>query len=143
MTLRFWKKDEPPLPPGDEPSDIGWQRDERGYYQRLLRLRPQSSGLDGVGGVYVMWHRGVHPKWIYVGATDDLAQAIGDARDSERVLSYEAYGCVYVTWALVRKEYQSGVVAYLRDTLAPEIDDVFPADRIAMDATPIPVLPPG
>ncbi|MDR3435883.1 hypothetical protein [Telmatospirillum sp.] len=143
MNLRFWKKKEAYPSPQDEPVDVKWYRDERGYFQRLLRLRPKEAGLTGLGGVYVMWHRGVHPKWIYVGVTDDLEAAIENARDSRKVLAFESFGSVYVTWSPILQAYRDGVVVYLRNTLSPEIDEDFATDRLNHKASPIPVLPPG
>jgi hypothetical protein len=142
MPWRFWKKDDEAAPPS-QPIDIAWTRDDRGYYWRLLRLRPAEAGLKAVGGVYVMWHRGPHPKWIHVGATDDLETALEDARSSQAVLAYEGFGSVYVTWAEIRPEYRSGVVLHLRETLHPEIDETLPADRLDAGAPPIPVTPPS
>ena len=140
------KADKPsagPLTQGLAPADIPWQRDERGYYHRLLRLRPRDAGLFGTGGVYVIWHRGVRPRWIYIGASKDLGEAIDRARDSEAVLGYEAFGGVYVTWAPVRQEFRDGVVAYLRASLEPELDLVFASVSLDLTAAHIPVQPPA
>ncbi|WP_158240800.1 hypothetical protein [Telmatospirillum siberiense] len=125
------------------PVDIEWQRDERGYYYRLLRLRPAEAGLTGVGGVYVLWTRGIHPKWIYVGATDNLGAAIGQARDTQEILAFEGRSSVYVTWSPIRPEYRDGVALHLRNTLTPELGQVFPTDHLKANETAIAVLPPG
>lgn len=122
---------------------MSWQRDERGYFHRLLRLHPAEAGLSGIGGVYVLWSRGVHPKWIYAGATDDLGEAISQARDTQQVLLYEGHGSVYVTWTPIKAEYRDGVALYLRTTLNPEISSVFATDRLTADATQIAVFPPS
>ncbi len=122
---------------------MSWQRDERGYFYRLLRLHPAEAGLSGIGGVYVMWSRGVHPKWIYAGATEDLGEAIGQARDDQQILTYEGRGSVYVTWSPIKAEYRDGVALYLRATLSPEINVNFPTDHLAANAAQIAVFPPS
>jgi hypothetical protein len=143
MFLQFWKG-KGSSPPGlaGHPADVLWQRDERSYFHRLLRLHPSEAGLSGVGGVYVLWHRGTRPQWIYVGATDDLGEAIDQARDAPEVLNFEGRGSVYVTWSPIKSEYRVGVVAYLRTTLTPEIDAVFDSDYFTAGAAPIAVIPP-
>ncbi|HXP95599.1 MAG TPA: hypothetical protein VN809_02730 [Telmatospirillum sp.] len=143
MFLQFWKKEPSPFTSSGHPADVPWQRDERGYFHRLLRLHPAEVGLSGIGGVYVMWHRGVRPKWIYVGATDDLGEAIGQARDTQEVIAFEAYGSIYVTWAPFKAEFRKGVAAYLRNSLKPEIDAVFATDKVVSESAPIAVQPPG
>lgn len=144
MFLQFWKgKGSSSKTPPKAPVDIEWQRDERGYYYRLLRLRPGEAGLARVGGVYVLWSRGVHPKWIYVGATGDLGAAIGQARDTPEILAFEGRGSVYVSWSQIKPEYRDGVALYLRNTLTPEIGKVFPTDHLQTDAVAVPVFPPS
>lgn len=124
------------------PAEIPWECDPRGYFHRLLGLRSREAGLTKVGGVYVMWHRGLHPKWIYVGASGDLGASIDFARDEQVVLDFEALGNVYVTWAQIKPEFRDGVALYLRTSLDCEIDMVFPTDHVDTEAEPIPVLPP-
>jgi hypothetical protein len=124
-----------------KPEAVPWKRDSRGYYPRLLRIDPDSLAEEG--GVYVLWHRGLHPQWIYVGATSDLGVSLGRARDAEIVLNYEPLGGVYVTWAPIRPEFRDGVVNFLRDTLNPLITDNMDDDRRDPGATPIPVVSPG
>jgi hypothetical protein len=143
MFLKFWKKEPSPFESSGHPAEIPWQRDEHGYFFRLLRLHPAEAGLSGIGGVYVMWHRGVRPQWIYMGATDDLGESIGQARDTQEVLSFEGRGSVYVTWAPIKSEYRDGVAVYLRNSLNPEIGIVFAPDRPLADVPPIAVLPPS
>lgn len=143
MFLQFWKSKGSAQITPKAPVDVEWQRDERGYYYRLLRLHPAEAGLVGVGGVYVMWSRGVHPKWIHVGATGNLGEAIGWARDAQEVLAFEGRGSVYVTWAPIKADYRDGVAIYLKDKLSPELPQPFPPDHAKAEATPFPVIPPN
>ena len=124
------------------PADVQWHHDVRGYYPRLLRIRPNHDGLDGTGGVYVLWHRGATPHWLYVGATDDLAQAIERARDNDDVLKWEPHGGVYLTWAPIKPEFRDGVVNYLRANIAPMIPGNIEGDANNPLAESIAVIPP-
>lgn len=144
MRLFFWKKKKktPPLPSPDAPADVEWHKDERGYYRRLLPLRGRDLGLRGTGGVFAVWNRGLHPKWIYVGATDDLALSLDEARDNTKILAFETHGGVYVTWAPFRVEYRDGAAAYLREQLSPEMTESLPTDRPVIETEPVPVRPP-
>lgn len=141
MTMHFWVE-KTPVTDHTRPADVPWERDPRGYYHRLLRLHPNEAGLTGVGGVYVMWHRGLHPKWLYAGATNDLGKAIGEARDRQMVLKVESFGSVYVTWAPIKPEFRDGVALYLRSKLDCEFDLIFETDHLDPDAEPVPVLAP-
>lgn len=131
------------LPYSDKhPALIPWQTDSDGLYLRLLRLHPKNAGITGIGGVYLLWHQGTEARWIYVGRSRDLARSIATARDSSDILIFEPDGGVYVTWAPILPEYQSGVVRYLKETLSPLILENLD-ERIDPNAAPIPVLPPG
>jgi hypothetical protein len=143
MSLKFWKKSPQPFESSGSPVEVPWQRDPRGYFNRLLRLHAAEAGLSGIGGVYVMWHRGVRPQWIYVGATENLGEAIDQARDTKEVLNFEGRGSVYVTWAPIKPEFRNGVASYLRTSLKPEINASFATDNPASDKAPIAVIPPS
>lgn len=121
---------------------IPWQHDEYGRYPRLLSLRPGEQGLDGEGGVYVLWHWGTRPEWIHVAATADLGRALAFARDSETVLTFESLGGIFATWALFKPEYRAGAAAYLRAELSPKLKERLPFDLPDETAKPIAVLPP-
>lgn len=93
-----------------------------GPYPRLTTLDESAlSDLVGKGGVFVLWHRGVRPQWLYVGAADDLAVALKASREDGDVKLYDLNEGVYVAWALVPVEGRSGVVAGLRAALSPAI----------------------
>lgn len=99
--------------------------------------------MHGLGGVYVVWHKGVRPEWVYVGATDDLAQALARALDDDEIFAYEPRGGLWCTWALIRPEYRNGAVAYLRRLLNPVVDPRA-GDELDLDAVqPVAIQPPG
>lgn len=120
--------------------DPAWARSPRGLFFRLIHLDPEQEGLSGVGGIFVVWHAGLRPQWVYVAAAEDLAAAIHKLADDADVMSYEVNGGLFVSWALVRPEYRSGAVAYLNGLLRPAIaSDVHPAAGVPIIA----ISPPG
>lgn len=121
-------------------SDPHWVQMATGRFHRFLRLDPEAEGLSGVAGVYVIWHAGVRPGWVYVGRGADLAASFHYLVHNKDVMRNEVHGGLYVSWALIREEYQEGVVKYLTDTLRPSVEN--PEFRRA-DVVPIPVIAPG
>ena len=120
--------------------DPAWARSPRGLFFRLIHLDPEEEGLSGVGGIFVVWHAGLRPQWVYVSAAEDLAAAIHRLADDADVMSYEVNGGLFVSWALVRPKYRSGAVAYLAGRLRPTIgSDVHLAAGIPVIA----ITPPG
>jgi hypothetical protein len=120
--------------------DPRWARKGRGGFHRLLNVDPDEEGIAGVGGILVVWHSGVRPKWVYVGRSNDLAAAILELSDDGNVNQYEAHGGLFVSWALIRPAHQDGVVRYLTATLDPLVENPYaPGD----DVEPISVLSPG
>jgi hypothetical protein len=116
MALMSMFQSKPAQPEGG-PLDPSWVRTEKGRFFRLLDLDPAQAGIAGVGGVFVIWHRGIRPEWVYAGASDDLGEALTKAAEDEEILSYEVHGGLSCTWAPIRKEYRPGVVRYLREVL--------------------------
>lgn len=56
--------------------DIKWRKSPRGDYYRLFMLDDINDlGLNGTGGVYLLWHGGLKPSWLVAGATEDLGTA--------------------------------------------------------------------
>jgi hypothetical protein len=102
---------------------ISWWRCG-GRWCDLLRvdLRP----VQGVGGVYVIQAGGVV---VYVGQATDLAARLTQHRVDRRVLAYQRYGPLYVTWAKVPALYRNGVEAYLINALQPALVQRAPTAR--------------
>lgn len=123
-----------------EPQDPKWVRASSGHFHRLVHIDPEEEGLSRASGVYVIWHSGVKPGWVYAGRSNDLATALHEAGNSDDIMSYEVHGGLFVTWALVKDEFQNGVLKYLTDTMRPHIANPAAAK---IDDYPVPVLPPG
>ncbi len=121
-------------------TDPKWVRSAKKRFHRFLRLDPEGEGLTRTSGVYVIWHAGVRPAWIYVGRSADLAAALHHHGHNRAITKHEVHGGLYVTWALVREEYQDGVVKYLTDSLKPRVEN--PEFR-PTDVIPVPVTIPG
>ncbi|MBF0167081.1 MAG: hypothetical protein HQL45_05570 [Alphaproteobacteria bacterium] len=125
------------------PIDPAWGKSPKGHFYRLAHLEPDEVGLPGLGGVYVVWHKGVRPEWLYVAATEDLGKALMQALEDTDISSYEPRGGLWCTWAPIRPEFRNGVVLYLRKLLKTVIPPK-PADEIEEGSVqPVAVLPPG
>ncbi len=127
----------------DEPDDPQWWRPSGGYYLRLLSIQLDLGALRGIGGVYVLWHRGVKPGWLYAAATADLGRSLAECRDHPAILSYESRGSVYVTWSRVAPKFRASVVNYLRDAMSLEFGESMSWDDPAKKAAPLAVKFPS
>lgn len=128
------------------PPDPYWQRDPSQRFYRLIRMQPGRPNLTGRGGVFVLFHKGVQPGWVYVGAATDLAVAVERLQEHRAVGRLEARGGLYMTWAFIRQDKRDGVVAYLRQHMKPEVVDSALDRELGCrpeGATPIPVQGPG
>ena len=105
------------------PPDPYWQRDPSQRFYRLIAIRPGRPKLTGLGGVIVVFHKGVQPGWVYVGAARDLARAIETLQDHSEISQYEGRGGLFVTWAFITPDKRAGVVAYLRAATKPMVVD--------------------
>ena len=123
----------------DGPMDPNWATSARGRFHRLIRLDPEAEGLSRLGGVYVVWHAGVRPEWVFVGHTEDLADTFHHVGRNSDIMEFEINGGLYVSWCLIREEYRDGVVRHLHDTLKPLVDNVAIS---GMDVAPVPIIAP-
>lgn len=127
---------------GQTPIAIDWWRNARGKYPRLAFIEPVEDGLSGVGGVYVIWHRGVRPRWVYVGAGYDMGKAVEQARSNRDIADLEVHGGLFFTCSPVKEGYRDGVVRYLHESLRTEFDPTYLYKGYNAEAAPIPVTPP-
>jgi hypothetical protein len=128
------------LPPSSAPRDPEWVKEADGHFPKFLSLDPEREGLPGVSGIYVIWHGGVRPAWVHIGKSNDLAASFHLLAENEDITDYERNGGLFVTWSLVRKEHQDGVLCYLDETM----ETLVPNTSInCKDITLIPVIAPG
>ena len=125
------------LPP---PIDPRWARSAKGRFYRLVVLDPDREGLADKSAVFVIWHGGVKPGWVYVGRTDNLAHELKERAADSEILFYHKHGGLTVTWAHVKQEYQGGVVRYLIDVMKPLVMN---QGERRNDEDPVPVILPG
>ena len=141
----FGKSKKTSLPPGP-PRNIGWVRSPKNRYYNFLNLEPEEVGLSGTSGVYVIWHAGLRPEWIYIDRSDDLAKAFQEIRANRAIIAFDRHGSLFVTWAEIRPEFQAGVVKYLNQVIPPIIGPLKDEDAEGggdEDVDPISVFPPG
>lgn len=119
------------------PSDPQWARTPKGAFFRFADLDPEEQGLSEVGGIFVIWHGGVRPEWVYVGFTDNLASTFHQLGNNRDLMRYEVNGHLFVTWALVLPDYQEGAAVYLSRRLSPLIDNPELPDLPAEDEVPV------
>lgn len=106
-----------------EPVDPGWLRNPQGGFFSFLDLDPEELQLNDVAGVYLIWHRGVRPEWVYVGHTKDMASAFHSAGENSEITFYEKNGGLQVAWAPVLEEYRAGVVKYITENFKPLVEN--------------------
>ena len=121
-----------------KPFDPQWQASSRGYY-RLLTVGKEGPDLTDIGGVYVIWHRGERPAWVYVGHSNNLGETFEELQDNKDIMDYHRHGGLYVTWSQVLEPYRDGVVRFLVETLQPVAGN----GEFRSKANVIPVLVPG
>jgi len=140
MVMALWGKSKKKTVPTGTPMNVFWVTSPKGAFYNFLNLEPDTVGLEGASGVYVIWHGGLRPEWLYVGHTENLARAFRAHRQDDNIRGYGGMGGLFVTWSQVKPEYQAGVVRYLLRTLAPVIEN---PEEFNDDDPPIPVFPPG
>ncbi len=121
-------------------SESIWQKGANGKFHRFLMLDPEEEGLEKVGGVFVLWHAGTQPEWVFVGHSANLARTFHELAADRDITLYNNRGGLYVTWGLIRDEFRAGVVRYLTEELHPVVENERAPGR---EVKPIPVGFPG
>lgn len=132
-----------PSLPGGAPIDPKWVRAPNGAFHQLLDLDPDDAGIRGLGGVYVVWHGGIRPQWLFVGESPSLGRAIDAAADDPDITQYRMNGGLFVSWSNVKEEFRRGVVLYLIRALKPLVPNPRAPTEESEYTKPIPVLVPG
>jgi len=137
----FASKNRPPTPgPPGPPEDPRWSRSASGLFRRFAKLDPEAEGLEGKGGVFVIWHGGLRPRWVYAGSSGDMAKALHEVAADDDVMAYEVNGGLFVSWAFIKEEFRGGVVKYLNEAMDPLVENSAAA---ALEDDPIAVIFPG
>lgn len=122
------------------PVDPGWAQTPEGGFFPLLEMDPEEIGLSGVGGVFLIWHGGMRPEWVFAGHDKNLASALHLAGNNREINYFEKNGGLFVSWAPVKEPYRPGVVKYLEQSFKTLV----PNPGLYTEKTrPVPVLPPS
>ncbi len=121
-------------------ADPKWGRNAGGQFHRLSFIESDEEGLQGIGGIFVVWHAGVQPRWIAVDKSRDLAAFFAALAGDAEIRQYQVHGGVFATWALIREEHQDSVLKFLISAMKPIIE---PAHPPADTVRPVPVILPG
>ncbi|PCI41170.1 MAG: hypothetical protein COB46_04565 [Rhodospirillaceae bacterium] len=98
-----------------KPVDPDWVLTPNGGFFSFLDLDPEAYNLNGAGGIYLIWHGGVRPEWVFAGASTDLATDLHDAGENAEISYYEQSGGLFVAWALIKPEFRQGAVKYMEE----------------------------
>lgn len=123
------------------PIDPKWAKSSDGRYPHFFDLDPEAARLMGASGVFIIWHGGIQPGWVYVGWSDNIGESLRELADDDDVDFYERRGRLFVSWCFIRQDYQQSVVAFLTKALKPKVAN--PAAEGLSIADLIPVVPPG
>ncbi|MCW9040514.1 MAG: hypothetical protein OQJ76_08470 [Rhodospirillales bacterium] len=122
------------------PIDPNWERGPDGRYRKLALIDTDSAALK-VGGVYVIWHGGVRPEWVWVGVSSDVGEALERCLRDKEISEYSVHGGLYATWSTVLEPYRNGVAKYLVETMEPRVEN--PNLDLSDAVSSIEVLFPG
>lgn len=114
-------------------------------YPCLMDIDPEPLGLRGRPGLYAVWHLGVRPQWLRVGAVKDLAETVTALKLATWAVVHRANGGPFLAWALPDPDKAVGHARHLADTLKPAFQtELFPFDIVDPAAQSLTcILPPG
>jgi len=121
--------------------EVAWSKNVSGKFRRLPFIELAKENVSGMSAVYVIWHGGMKPGWVYVGLADDLAMDITDAKQSSEIMEYDMRGGAFITWQTFPNKMAPGVFAFLTDVLQPEV--LNPEADLYRNKNHVKVLPPG
>jgi hypothetical protein len=102
---------------------LSWHKCPREAWCGLNSLDLDDHRLDGLHGVYAIWHGGQQPAAVKVGH-GLIRECIRAARNDNNVQAHLESG-LFVTWAALGAAYRDGVAAYLELMLQPIVRDRF------------------
>lgn len=128
-----------------KPDPDAWHPGE-GAYPSLFELAPHVAALKGKCGIFAVWHLGVRPQWLRVGATADFAHCLAAAADALKDSPFRGNGGIYAAWVFMPPARWPSVVTHLRARLKPALRDIAFPGEAAMSDVPAPGVfpaPPG
>ena len=114
-------------------------------YPSLFDLGAHQRDLRRKGGIYVLWHLGVQPRWLRASHSVDLGASLAVLSDLAPIASCRPNGGVFVAWSAVSQDRRAGIVRSLVDRLQPVFQELAIAGESASgEALSIAFpLPPG
>ena len=97
-------------------------------------------------GIYAVWHLGVRPQWLRVGATTDLGAAFRTLEQTPWIVTHQGNAGIYVAWGFPPATQYAGMVRHLTETLTPAFQGEVLMQDLALDAVApaiVCALPPG
>lgn len=128
-------------PSGSKVMEVAWSKNAQGKFRRMPFVELAKENVTGVKAIYVLWHGGVKPGWVYVGYADDLATDLMDAKQNRDIMEYDMRGGLYVTWQVFPDKMAPGVFAFLSDALQPSVRN--PEVDMYRNKDHVKVVPPG
>ncbi len=128
-----------------KPAPDAWHPGE-GVYPSLFDLGPHAAALKAKSGIFALWHLGVRPQWLRVGAAGDLGACLAAAAEALKESPFRGNGGLYAAWVFMPAARCSGIVMHLRTRLRPILQDTPLAGETAWAGAPASVafpLPPG
>lgn len=117
-----------------------------GAYPSLFDLGPHAAALKAKSGVFALWHLGVRPQWLRVGAAGDLGACLQGAAEALKASPFRGNGGLYAAWVFMPTARCPGIVMHLRTRLKPVLQATPLPGEVAWAGIPVPVqfpLPPG
>ena len=103
---------------------VTWNKCDGDKWCSFENVNLSHEHFNNMAGVYVIWHGGTSPKTVRVGQ-GNIAERIAAHRQDPQITKYASLG-LFVTWAKLPANQQSGVEAYLAATLNPLVGNRFP-----------------
>jgi hypothetical protein len=100
---------------------LAWIKRSNQSWHKLLEI--DFEELASTHGVYVLWHGGFPSRIVRVGCGELGGELRGCITDP-RVMHFQRFGPLFVTWAAVAPAGSDGVQRHLADRLRPLIEEV-------------------
>lgn len=110
---------------------LSWAKRSNQSWHKLLEV--DFASIAGTHGVYVTWHGGFPSRVVQVGC-GDLGEELRACCNDARVMDFQRYGPLFVTWAAVAPAGAAGVRRHVADRLRPLIEDSADPQVVALAA---------
>lgn len=119
MTLGLQPWGVPPIRTA-QPMQLSWSKRSNQSWHKVLEV--DFASLEDVHGVYVLWHGGFPSRVVRVGH-GELGKELRGCTTDARVMDFQRYGPLFVTWAIAARAGAAGIRQHLAERLRPLIED--------------------